>query len=231
VLIKGFSPGVATAILILAAIIVALPMPAGAQFPQRGGRQGDPGGRDGWAGSERGKQEWIDRLGKILAYQAGLPDQGTDSVFLIARAGELFERAKQVRGTSFQFDRMARAVDALLRACGEIADARKTGTGSKNFKRRGDMTADDEKRNASEFLQRCYFRIQQADFFADNSGEKESKKYVTTARSLYQQARSAYDARQYEKTFMFGDASSQIVAALENIAHASLNISDPPIIK
>jgi hypothetical protein len=28
-----------------------------------------------------------------------------------------------------------------------------------------------------------------------------------------------------------GDASSLIVAALENIAHASLKIADPPIIK
>jgi hypothetical protein len=54
---------------------------------------------------------------------------------------------------------------------------------------------------------------------------------VTLTRSLYQQARGAYDARQYDRAQMLGEASSLIVMALENIAHASLNIPDPPVIK
>jgi hypothetical protein len=90
---------------------------------------------------------------------------------------------------------------------------------------------DNDRRNAAEFLQRCYFRVQQADYFAGQSGEKDSKKYVTTTRSLYQQARSAYDAHLYDRAQMLGDASSLVVMALENIAHASLNIPDPPVIK
>jgi hypothetical protein len=205
----------------LAGILLIQALTYGMQFPQRGQRgQGDPGGPDGRGWSERDKQDRLDRLSKTLSWRISTPEPGLENSFLLARAGELLERTKQARANNFQFDRLARAVDALLRASDRIFSARKASQMDEN-----------DKRDAAEFLQRCYFRVQQADYFAGLSGEKESKKYVTTTRSLYQQARSAYDARLYDRAQMLGDASSLIVAALENIAHASLNIPDPPVIK
>jgi len=217
-------------ILVMAGTALSQPAQDG-RFPQRGRGQGDSGRSDGRGWSDRDKQERIDRLSKTLAYQAGLPDPGPEIAFIHARATELLERTKQVRSNNFQFDRLARAADALLRASYDILGARKAETHEADGKRRIALSDDFEKRDAAEFLQRCYFRIQQADYFARLSGEKESKKYVTTARSLYQQARSAYDALVYDKARVLGDAASMIVMALENIAHASLNIPDPPIIK
>ncbi len=194
---------------------------SGAQFPQRGSRGvSDQGGPDGRGWSEHAKQERLDRLTKSLAWWMNTPDPGVENVFLHARAADLLERTKQAKGNNFQFDRLSRAVDALLRASERIFGAQKA-----------TQIDDNDKRNAAEFLQRCYFRVQQADYFAGLSGEKDTKKYMTYTRSLYQQARSAYDARQYDRAQMLGDASSLIVAALENIAHASLNIPDPPVIK
>jgi hypothetical protein len=205
----------------LAGILLIQALTYGMQFPQRGQRgQGDPGGPDGRGWSERDKQDRLDRLSKTLSWRISTPEPGPENSFLLARAGELLERTKQARANNFQFDRLARAVDTLLRASDRIFSARKASQMDEN-----------DKRDAAEFLQRCYFRVQQADYFAGLSGEKESKRYVTTTRSLYQQARSAYDAHLYDRAQMLGDASSLIVAALENIAHASLNIPDPPVIK
>ena len=179
-----------------------------------------------WHPGERGsrtdadKQETLDRLNKMLAWRMNSTESGTEVVFLRARAAELLERMKQAKGNNFQFNCLASAMEALLRATNGIVMARKANQIDEN-----------DKRDAALNLQKCYFRVQQADYFGDLSGEKEAKQFVTYARSLYQQARSAYDAHQYDRAQILGDASAQIVAALENIAHASLRIPDPPIIK
>jgi hypothetical protein len=174
----------------------------------------------GWDWSDRGKQERLDFLAKVLNWRMNAPDPLPENVFLNARAGELLERAKQARGNNFQFDRLASATDNLLRASERISSARKASQVDEN-----------EKRDAAILLQKCYFRVQQAGYFADLSAEKETKQYETYTRGIYQQARSAYDARQYDRAQMLGEASSLIVMALENIAHASLKIPDPPVIK
>jgi ElaB/YqjD/DUF883 family membrane-anchored ribosome-binding protein len=184
--------------------------------PQRG--EWHPGERGSRTDAE--KQETMDRLTKMLAWRMSSTESSTEAVFLRARATELLERMKQARGNNFQFDCLASATEALLRATDGIIMARKANQIDEN-----------DKRDAALNLQKCYFRVQQADYFADLSGEKEAKQFVTYTRSLYQQARSAYDAHQYDRAQMLGDASSQIVAALENIAHASLHIPDPPVIK
>ncbi len=187
------------------------------QEPQ--GRQWGQRGDDRRGGPERDR-ETLERLGKRLSWWAGTPDLGTENGFLIARATELLERTRQSRGSAFQFDRLARATDVLLQAVERVFSSRKA------------LQIDDnDKRDAAEFLQHCYFRVLQAEFFAGMSGEKEAKQYVSYTRSLYQQARSAYDARQYDRAQMLGEASSLIVAALEHVAHASLRIPDPPVIK
>jgi hypothetical protein len=215
-------PGRTSARVALAlALLLSLSAVSGGQYPPRGNRgQGDSGGPEGRGWSERDKAERLERLAKTLVWLSGMADPALENSFLHARAGELVERTRQAKGNNFQFDRLSRAADALLRASDRIFGARKAAT-----------MDDAERRDAAEFLQRCYFRVRQAEYFAGLSGEKESKKYVTTTRSLYQQARSAYDARLYNKARMLGDASSMVVSALENIAHASLNIPDPPVIK
>jgi hypothetical protein len=184
--------------------------------------------RGGWGQKERDRREWtehdkqvmLDRLGKILSWGMNVPDPSPETICLHARASELLERTKQARANNFQFDRLARATDALLSASQRIFVSRKAS-----------QIDDNDKRDAAEFLQRCYFRVQQAEYFAGLSGEKEAKQYVLYTRSLYQQARSAYDARQYDRAQMLGDASFMIVTALENIAQALLRIPDPHVIK
>lgn len=207
----------ALALLLLAAVVASA-------HPQRGQRGSwDPRGQrppDSRGLSDRDKQERLDFLAKMLARNLDASEPGPDMNFLNTRAADLLERAKQARANNFQFESLTGAILNLLRASERISMALKAS-----------QMDDNDRRDAALYLQKCYFRIQQADYFAGLSGEKESRQYVTRTRSLYQQARSAYDARQYDRARMLGDASSMIVTALENMAHASLNIPDPPVIK
>lgn len=191
-------------------------------YPPPPPQRGDWGqrGREGRGGTDADRQSTLDRLNKMLAWRLNSPDTSSEGAFLCARAAELYERLKQSKGNSFQFDWLADATESLLRACDRIFMARKANQIDEN-----------DKRDAALKLQKCYFRILQADYFAGLGGEKDAKQYVTYSRSLYQQARSAYDAHQYDRAQMLGDASSLIVSALENIALASLRIPDPPVIK
>jgi len=201
--------------LLLAVPLAAAGPVSGGQRDQRGQRER---GSRGW--SQGDKQERLDFLAKMLSLATGASEAPPECVFLNARAAELLERAKQAKGNDFQFDRLASATDNLLRAGERIYSSRKF-----------DRVDDNERRDAALLLQKCYFRVQQAEYFAGISGEKESKQYVTVTRSIYQQARTAYDTRQYDRARMLGEASSLVVMALENIAHASLKIPDPPVIK
>lgn len=195
--------------------------PAFAQWGQRGGRDPwwpkPPDGRDL---TEHDKQERLEFLAKMLTRSSNLPEPGAEMQFLSARATELLDRAKQVRVNNFQFDSLTGAVINLLWAGDRIMLARKSS-----------QVDEGDKRDAALYLQRCYFRVQQAEYFAGLSSEKESARFVTQIRSLYQQARSAYDAGQYDRAHLLGDASTMMVTALENIAYASLRIPDPPVIK
>ncbi len=186
--------------------------------PQRG--DWDQRGRGSRSTTEADKQATVERLGKMLTWRANSDDTSAEAVFLCARANEILERLKLTKGNNFQFDQLANATESLLRAGDLIFRARRTNRLDEN-----------DKRDAALSLQSRYFRMLQADYFADLSGEKEAKQYVTYSRSLYQQARSAYDAHLYDRAQMMGDASSLIVMALENLAHASLRIPDPPVIK
>ena len=79
---------------------------------------------------------------------------------------------------------------------------------------------------AGFMLPGCYFRVRQAEFFASLSGEKNSEQYVTWSKSFYQQARVAFDAHEYQRARLYGDASSFIVFALECIAQANVQMPD-----
>ncbi len=171
-----------------------------------------------WSG--RSKQDRLDYLDRMLSRQMENSEPEPEVAFLRARASELLERAKLAMEKNFQFDRLAAAVDNLLRSADKITTARKS-----------DRMDDRNRRETALLLQKCYFRVQQATYFADLGKEKEAEQYVTYTRSLYQQARSAYDSKLYDRAQLLGESSSLIVMALENIAHASMRIPDPPVIK
>jgi hypothetical protein len=158
----------------------------------------------------------IAELSKKLERRLQIPEPSEENRFLHRQAASLLERTRQAIGDSYRFDRLARATDALLEASESIFDAREK------------RNKEDDQREVALELQKDYFRLQQAEYFARQSGEPDAELYVKHARALYQQARRAYDAGEYRKAEELGDASSYIVRALENLAQAAVRIPEPP---
>jgi len=164
------------------------------------------------------QQERIQELRRKLARRAALPSPSEEQKFLHARAAALLERMKPSAEERYRFDRMGRAVEDLLEASEEIEEARQEEKPARP----------QDRQEASRDLQRYYFRVQQADFFAGLCGEADAAAYVKHSRALYQQGRSAYDAGQYRRARKLGEAASLVVSALERLAQARLSSAEPP---
>ncbi len=152
----------------------------------------------------------IKDAGKKIDLIKDLSKPGPDIEFLQARASDLLKRSTQERENFFKCERLLNATNALLDAAYGLYSSRKTDHVPLDFW------------NVSRALPGVHFRVQQAGFFANMSGEKNSEQYITLARSVYQQARSAYDAHEYQKAKYLADASWSIVTALESIAQATI---------
>jgi hypothetical protein len=165
------------------------------------------------------KMDWLDATTKRLEKSKSITQSGTEFETLYARAAELLDQAKKAKDNQFRFDRLIGAVNSLLDAGDKILWARKIER----------LTQEKDFWGAGFVLQGAYFRTRQADYFAEVSGETNSEQYVTLSRSLYQQARSAYDANEFQRARLLAEASSFIVFSLECIAQST--IPDPHIIK
>ncbi|MCS6951335.1 MAG: hypothetical protein RMK57_10570 [Bryobacterales bacterium] len=167
---------------------------------------------------ERRQEERLEELARKLARRQAQAGATPEHRFLHARAAAILERARQTRDDAYVFDRLVRAADDLLEASEELFEARQPEP----------PPTEAEQRETALDLQRCYFRVRQADYFAEMSREPEAGLYVQHARSLYQQARSAYDGRQYRRAGKLGEAAEEIVSALEKLAQAAVRIPEPP---
>ncbi len=78
----------------------------------------------------------------------------------------------------------------------------------------------------ADHLQRVYFRLQQADYFAAASGETDAKAMPALARTFYEQARKAYDSGSWFAADESTKSVDDIVRGLENLAQAS--VPEPP---
>jgi hypothetical protein len=171
-----------------------------------------------WPGAEGWPKwpdpDWLDTAlkdaAKKLDIVKGLNRPGPDIEFLHAKAADLLKRSKQAHDNFLKCERLLNASNALLDAAYGIFSSRKADRTPQDFW------------GVGVILPGLYFRVQQqADTLASWSGEKNPEQYVTLARTLYQQTRSAYDAHEYQKAKYLADASGSIVIALESIVHAA----------
>lgn len=170
---------------------------------------------DPWQGTGKSpwpKMDWLEVAAKRLEKTKALNPQSSEMETLHARAADLLEQARQAREDQFRSGRFLAAANALMDAIDRI-----------HWMRKVDNTPQDQDFWGAGFvLQGCYFRVRQADYFASQNGKKNAEQYITLARSLYQQGRSAYDAKEYQRARLMGEASSFIVFALECIAQAAM---------
>jgi hypothetical protein len=203
-------------ILVLASFAVSpgLPAFASSEAQQPKGPEGPPPGDIKWP-------DWLEETGKRLDKAKKITQPGPEIEYLCARASELLEKARQSRDNYFRSGRFIFAANAMLDAGDRILWVRKLERGSQEKDYYG---------GTGMFLQGCAFRVRQADFFASLIGEKYTDQYIAWSKNFYQQARTAYEAHEYQKAKLLGEASLSIVWALECIAQTTIP-SDAPIPK
>jgi hypothetical protein len=148
---------------------------------------------------------------------------GEASTFLQHETQRLIERCRVLTPSSYEFARMLEAVDDLLDAREDMQeDARVNTDRTKEEKSRGD---------SAKRLERAYFRVQQGGYFAKLAADNHTSEYIRLSRRLYQQARAAYDAREYRRANSLASASSELINVLENLAQAAVRKPEPPELK
>jgi hypothetical protein len=70
-------------------------------------------------------------------------------------------------------------------------------------------------------LQRVYFRLQQADFFARTSGDEEAKQLPGVARKFYERSLGAYDKNDWLGADEFAKSADDTIRGLENLAQSA----------
>jgi hypothetical protein len=198
-------------VLVIGILGVALGILAPTRLYAQQSKMPDPwqgGGKPPWP-----KMDWLEGTAKRLEKAKSISPQNSEIETLNARTVDLLEQARQAREDPFRSGRYLAAANALMDAIDRI-----------NWMRKADNTPQDQDFWGAGFvLQGCYFRVRQVDYFAGQSGAKNADQYITLSRSLYQQGRSAYDAKEYQRARLMGEASSFIVFALECIAQTAMH--------
>lgn len=165
------------------------------------------------------------RLRQLEARVKGLPEAPAadqTAVFLARESRRLLDRSRALPPASYEFDRITDALDDLLEAREQLTKAREE-TGAISRERDQDPQGRTARR-----LERTYFRVQQAEYFAALTRDEEAPVYVARIRQLYQEARAAYDRSAYVQSQRLADVSSELVEVLEKLAQAAVRRRDPP---
>ena len=173
-------------------------------------------------GDEKSRDSAERRLHKIETRAKKIPkpaDADEIPSFLLRETQRLIDQSRTFPHSSYKFDRTLEAVDDLL-------DAREDWTAARQDREEDETRADTVKR-----LERAYFRVQQGEYFAKLSQDRNASEYVRRSRQLYQQARAAYDRRELHRANKLASASSELVNVLENLAQAAVRRPEPPVLK
>jgi hypothetical protein len=165
---------------------------------------------------ERIVKERIQAVRNRLA-QVRVTDKDAES--LISTARRELGRAQEKLGENevYAADRLQAAADAFGHAAEHSLHL---GDGPKGPAPRP--------REIADHLQRVYFRLQQADFFARASGEPEAKPLPGLARKYYEEARKAYDGDDWFAADEYAKSADDTIRGLENLAQAAVPEPPPP---
>jgi hypothetical protein len=140
---------------------------------------------------------------------------------LEAESGHYLDLADQElrRNELFLADRFAAAADAFVHAV-EHSEGLQDGP-------RGPRP-DPSSPGVAEHLQRVYFHLQQADYFAKLSGRAEAEPLRQVARRFYEQALRAYDNSDWPGADDFAKTADDTIRGLENLTQAGTPLPPRP---
>ncbi len=136
---------------------------------------------------------------------------GEEDQILLAEVQRTLNKADERLRTNelVATDRLVAASDALLHASEH----------SQNL-REGPRRPAPREPEIADHLQHVYFRLQQADYFARNTGE-DAKQLPELARKFYERALQAYDRRDWRAADEFAKSADDTIRGLENLAQAA----------
>lgn len=169
----------------------------------------------------REERKWKALEQRVQQMQTG-PDEDAAAQFLGKQANLLLTRAREA-SESYVRERLVEALDDLVEAREHLAKGR----GVRENRRENTSEAEQKNRTARR-LERVYFRVRQAGYFADRSGWQDAAGFVTRSREFYQAARAAYDQGRFSHAQHLAEASGEIVSVLENLAQAAVRNPEPP---
>jgi hypothetical protein len=163
---------------------------------------------------EQGIGERIQRVRSRLS-QLNVKDKDSERLISIARR-ELGRAEEKLRGNQlYAADRLQAASDAFMHAAEHSVHLEEDPKGPVP-----------QATEIADHLQRVYFRLQQADFFAGSSGETDVKALPPLARRFYEQARKAYDSGSWFAADEYAKSADDTIRGLENLAQAA--VPEPP---
>ena len=154
----------------------------------------------------------VEHLQKVRRHLEEVRAEGPDAEVLLRMARLALDGADQKRIAKdfFGADRRIEAADAFLRA-----------TGHPGHVAEGPKGPAPQAREVADHLQRVYFRLQQAEYFASASGEPDAKALPSLARKFYEEARKAYDSGDWSPADEYVKSADDTIHGLENLAQAA----------
>jgi hypothetical protein len=175
--------------------------------------------------AERRLRELENRARKIAGTAAD------ESEFFLKETQRLIERSRKLSPASHKFERLLEALDDLMDAREDLVTGQRGNDGSERDPPDEDAEKEDRRADTARHLERAYFRVQQAEYFGRLSKDEHASQYIVRLRRFYQQARAAYDGKDYRRAEKLASASSELVNVLENLAQAEVRRPEPPVLK
>jgi hypothetical protein len=153
-----------------------------------------------------------DHIQKVRRHLEEIKPKDQDCEMLLAVAHRNLGRAEEKVHANdlFVADRLVAASDAFLHAAEHPLHLEEGPKGPRP-----------DAEEIANHLQRVYFRLQQADFFARTSGDEEAKQLPGVARKFYERSLGAYDKNDWLGADEFAKSADDTIRGLENLAQSA----------
>lgn len=153
-----------------------------------------------------------DHVQNVRRHLEEIKPKDQDCEMLIAVARRDLDKAEEREHANDLFiaDRLVAASDAFIHAAEHPPHLEEGPKGPR---------ADAEE--IASHLQRVYFRLQQADFFARTGGDENAKQLPDLARRFYEKSLQAYDKNNWFGADEFAKSADDTIRGLENLAQAA----------
>jgi hypothetical protein len=153
-----------------------------------------------------------DHIQKVRRHLEEINPTNQDCEMLLAVARHNLDRAEEKAHANdlFVADRLAAASDAFMHAAEHPLHLEEGPKGPRP-----------DAEEISSHLQRVYFRLQQADFFAQTSGDENAKQLPDLARKFYERSLQAYDKNDWFGADEFAKSADDTIRGLENLAQSA----------